>query len=104
MFAVQPLAHGYEGERLDAIYARTVEALESQPGVVAVGSSPMPLGTFGFRGASFRSPERLSKATREYFALIHGPAPASSKRCRYLCSQGAGLPRPIASPAWQPSF
>jgi predicted permease len=51
MFAVQPLAHGYEGERLDAIYARIVEALESQPGVVAVGSSPMPpLGTFGFSG------------------------------------------------------
>ncbi len=51
MFAVQPLAHGYEGERLDAIYARIVEALESQPGVVAVGSSPMPpLGTFGFGG------------------------------------------------------
>jgi predicted permease len=51
MFAVQPLAHGYEGERLDAIYARMVEALESQPGVVAVGSSPMPpLGTFGFSG------------------------------------------------------
>ena len=51
MFAVQPLAHGYEGDRLDAIYARIVEALESQPGVVAVGSSPMPpLGTFGFSG------------------------------------------------------
>ena len=51
MFAVQPLAHGYEGERLDAIYARMVETLESQPGVVAVGSSPMPpLGTFGFSG------------------------------------------------------
>jgi predicted permease len=51
MFAVQPLAHGYEGERLDAIYARIVEALKSQPGVVAVGSTPMPpLGTFGFQG------------------------------------------------------
>ena len=51
MFAVQPLAHGYEGDRLDAVYARIVEALESQPGVVAVGSSPMPpLGTFGFSG------------------------------------------------------
>jgi predicted permease len=51
MFAVQPLAHGYEADRLDAIYARIVEALESQPGVVAVGSSPMPpLGTFGFSG------------------------------------------------------
>jgi predicted permease len=51
MFAVQPLAHGYEGERLDAIYARMVESLESQPGVAAVGSSPMPpLGTFGFSG------------------------------------------------------
>jgi predicted permease len=51
MFAVQPLAHGYEGDRLDAIYGRIVEALESQPGVVAVGSSPMPpLGTFGFSG------------------------------------------------------
>jgi putative ABC transport system permease protein len=51
MFAVQPLAHGYEGDRLDAVYARIVEALESLPGVVAVGSSPMPpLGTFGFSG------------------------------------------------------
>jgi predicted permease len=51
MFAVQPLAHGYEGDRLDAVYARIVEALESQPGVVAVGSNPMPpLGTFGFGG------------------------------------------------------
>ena len=51
MFAVQPLAHGYEGDRLDAVYARIVEALESQPGVVAVGSSPMPpFGTFGFSG------------------------------------------------------
>jgi predicted permease len=51
MFAVQPLAHGYEGEQLDAVYARIVEALKSQPGVVAVGSSPMPpLGTFGFSG------------------------------------------------------
>jgi predicted permease len=51
MFAVQPLAHGYEADRLDAIYARIVEALESQPGVVAVGSNPMPpLGTFGFGG------------------------------------------------------
>ena len=51
MFAVQPLAHGYEGDRLDAVYARIVEELKSQPGVVAVGSSPMPpLGTFGFSG------------------------------------------------------
>jgi putative ABC transport system permease protein len=51
MFAVQPLAHGYEGERLDAVYARIVDALKAQPGVVAVGSSPMPpLGTFGFSG------------------------------------------------------
>jgi predicted permease len=51
MFAVQPLAHGYEAERLDAVYDRIVEALQSQPGVVAVGSSPMPpLGTFGFSG------------------------------------------------------
>jgi predicted permease len=51
MFAVQPLAHGYEADSLDAIYARIVEAFESQPGVVAVGSSPMPpLGTFGFSG------------------------------------------------------
>lgn len=51
MFAVQPLAHGYEGDRLDAVYARIVDALKSQPGVVAVGSSPMPpLGTFGFSG------------------------------------------------------
>lgn len=51
MFAVQPLAHGYEGDRLDAIYDRIVEALKAQPGVVAVGSSPMPpFGTFGFSG------------------------------------------------------
>lgn len=51
MFAVQPLAHGYEGDRLDAVYARIVEALRAQPGVLAVGSSPMPpLGTFGFSG------------------------------------------------------
>jgi len=51
MFAVQPLAHGYKGEQLDAVYARIVEALKSQPGVVAVGSNPMPpLGTFGFSG------------------------------------------------------
>ena len=51
MFAVQPLAHGYEGEQLDTVYARIVEALKSQPGVVAVGSNPMPpLGTFGFSG------------------------------------------------------
>jgi predicted permease len=51
MFAVQPLTHGYEGERLDAIYARIVEELKAQPGVVAVGSSPMgPFGPSGFGG------------------------------------------------------
>lgn len=51
MFAVQPRGGGYEGTRLDALYDRIVEALESQPGVESVGSSPFPLfGSFGFSG------------------------------------------------------
>jgi predicted permease len=49
-FAVAPRA-GYEGERLDALHARIVDELEAQPGVLSVGSSPMPpFGTFGFGG------------------------------------------------------
>lgn len=51
MFAVQPRGSGYEGDRLDALYARIVDALEAQPGVLSVGSSAIPLfGTFGFTG------------------------------------------------------
>jgi predicted permease len=51
MFAVQPRGGGYEGERLDALYARIVDALKAQPGVLSVGSSAIPLlGDFGFTG------------------------------------------------------
>jgi predicted permease len=50
MFAVQA-RFGYEGERLDALYSRIMEELESQPGVVSVSSAPIPLlANFAFSG------------------------------------------------------
>jgi predicted permease len=42
-FSVLPRASGYDGERLDALYARITEALEAQPGVLSVGQSALPL-------------------------------------------------------------
>lgn len=50
MFAVQA-RFGYEGEGLDGLYSRIKETLESQPGVVAVSSAPIPLfANFAFSG------------------------------------------------------
>jgi predicted permease len=48
-FSVAPGLRGYSGARRDALHDRITEALESHPGVVAVGQSALPLfGDFVF--------------------------------------------------------
>jgi predicted permease len=49
MFSVAPGLNGYTGARRDALHDGITEALEANPGVVAVGQSALPLfGTFTF--------------------------------------------------------
>jgi putative ABC transport system permease protein len=51
MFSVSPGLNGHTGERRDALHERITEALEAQPGVLAVGQSALPLlGNFAFNG------------------------------------------------------
>jgi hypothetical protein len=51
MFSVSPGLNGYRGERRDALHERITEALRSQPGVLAVGQSAIPLfANFAFNG------------------------------------------------------
>ena len=51
MFSVAPGLNGYTGERRDALHERITEALQAQPGVIAVGQSAMPLlANFAFNG------------------------------------------------------
>jgi putative ABC transport system permease protein len=50
-FSVSPGLNGYTGERRDALHERITEALEAQPGVLAVGQSALPLfSDFAFGG------------------------------------------------------
>ena len=94
-FSIEPSLSGYQGERAVNFFERTLQAMQSIPGVRSVSATDVPLMTSNRAMYTLVIEGYTPKERENTNADVNMVAPASSRRSVCRSSQAASLHLPI---------